>query len=293
MMLYYVFGNVILRLATILARTLLYLSKGGNSMARNKLAGLVKLIDVQLNNTEPEKSFLTDLRRSIEITNSKEYRKGSPSYKPSGMGCIRQMYYVRTGTDPDNMDSTHQLIGICNNGTDTHVRIQTYISKMRENGMDCDYVDVAKFVQAREIPDIEIISQNGMETKLYHKTLNLSFLCDGIIRYRGVYYILELKTEGSNKFWMRQGVDPSHYHQASCYSLALQLDQVIFVYINRDTYDMKSYLFDVTSDMKQEIVGLITNCEDYVQENKVPPKPMDVTSKTCSYCKYRERCARE
>lgn len=262
-------------------------------MARNKLKSLVQLIDTQLNNVDPEKSFLQDLKRSIEMTDQKDFTKGSSSYKPSGMNCIRQMYYVRKGIDPDSADKSFQLIGICNNGTDTHVRIQTYISRMRENGMDCDYIDVAKFVECRELDDLEIVSRSGMETKLYHKSLHLSFLCDGIIKYRGVYYILELKTEGSNKFWSREGVDPAHYNQGACYSLALGLDNVIFVYINRDSYDMKSFMFEVTDDMKNNIVGNILNCEDYVQRETVPPVPASVDPKTCRYCSFRERCGKE
>jgi len=262
-------------------------------MARKGLANLIKLIDVEINNTEPEKAFLLDLKRSIELTDKKDFRKGSPSYKPSSMGCIRQMYYVRNGFEPDSNGSSYQLIGICNNGTDTHVRIQTYVSRMKENDMDCEYVDVAQFVTSRELQDIEIVSQNGMETKLYHKTLHLSFLCDGIIKYRGVYYILELKTEGSNKFWARNGVDPSHYNQATCYSLALGLDNVLFVYINRDSYDMKSYMFNVTTDMKQSITGLLLNCESCVEQNIVPDKPIDVAKKTCDYCNFKQRCSKE
>ena len=261
-------------------------------MPRKGLARVMKLVDVELNNNEPEKAFLLDLKRSIELINQKESRTGSNSYKPSGMSCMRQMYYVRTEaeTDADNMG--YALVGICNNGTDTHVRIQTYISKMKEVGMDCEYVDVAQYVRSRELNDLEIVSQNGMETKLYHKDLKLSFLCDGIIKYRGINYILELKTEGNGKFYGREGVDPSHYNQATCYSLALGLDNVIFVYINRDNYEMKSYMFNVTGEMKQSIVGLITNCEDYVEKKQVPPVD-NVPSKACNYCHYKTQCRKD
>jgi len=262
-------------------------------MARSTLAKLIKTIDLEINNAEPEKQFLADLKRSIELTDKKDFKKGSASYKPSGMNCIRQMYYVRTGQDPDSSEKRFQLIGICNNGTDTHVRIQTYISRMQENGIDCEYVDVAEYVKSRELTDIEIVSQNGMETKLYHKSLHLSFLCDGIIKYKGVYYILELKTEGSNKFWSRDAVDPSHHNQAACYSTALGLDNVLFVYINRDSYDMKSFMFTVTGDMKQNVIGVIDNCETFVESNTVPPKPVSVEKKTCAYCNYKQQCQKD
>lgn len=256
-------------------------------MARNNLGRLMRIIDNELQDIEPEKAFLADLERSIEMTDKKEFQKGSNYYKPSSMGCIRQMYYMRKDAQPDDSNKGFQLIGICNNGTDTHVRIQTYISKMKDNGIDCEYVDVAEYVKSRQLNDVEIISQSGMETKLFHKGLKLSFLCDGIIRYKGVYYILELKTESSNKFWKREGVNPDHYKQATCYSIALGLDKVIFVYISRDNYAMKSFMFDVTGDMKQDLIGLITNCESYVEQDKVPPKPDDPA---CTYCPYKTQC---
>ena len=40
-----------------------------------------------------------------------------------------------------------------------------------------------------------------METKLYHKKLNMSFMTDGIIRYKGKYFIFEFKKETSDKFY--------------------------------------------------------------------------------------------
>lgn len=256
-------------------------------MARNGLAKLMKVIDNELTDVEPEKAFLLDLERSIELTDTKERIPGSNYYKPSSLGCIRQMYYTRKEVKQDETSTGFQLIGICNNGTDTHIRIQTYISKMKDNGIDCEYVDVGEYVKSRELDDIEIVSQSGMETKLFHNKLKLSFLCDGIIRYKGVYYILELKTEGNNKFWARDGVDPAHHRQATCYSTALGIDDVLFVYINRDNYAMKSFMFNVTGDMKQSIIGLLTNCEDFVEQDKVPPKPSYVD---CKYCHYKNQC---
>lgn len=262
-------------------------------MARNKLGSLIKLIDIEVNNSEPEKAFLADLKHSIELTDKKDFVKGSNFYKPSSMGCIRQMYYTRIDAPADEHTGSYSLIGICNNGTDTHVRIQTYISRMKENGIDCEYIDVAEFVNSRELYDVEVVNKSGMETKLFHRTLKLSFLCDGIIKYRGVYYILELKTEGSGKFFNRQGVNPDHYNQATCYSIALGLDNVLFVYISRDTYDMKSYMFNVTDEMKQSVTGMILNCENYVQEKKTPPKPVVPNKKACMYCQFKTQCGKD
>lgn len=258
-----------------------------------RLNNLKKLIELSKNSLSPENSFLSDLKWSIETDDKKERRKPSTFYKPSSMNCIRSMFYTRTGKEEDSSNSSYVFWGICNSGTDTHERVQTAVSHMQANGIDCEWVDVKKFVKERKLDYLEVVSQNGMETKLRHKTLNLSFMCDGLIKYHNHYYILELKTESANKWYNREGVDPSHYHQATCYSLSLGIDEVLFVYINRDIFDMKSFIFTVTDDMKQGIVGLIEECDSYVSRLITPPKPENVAKKTCEYCNYKSLCRKD
>lgn len=258
-------------------------------MGRSTLKNISRLLD-NIEDTLPiEQAFLEDLKRSIELTDKKQFRKPSPTYKPSSMNCIRNMWYQVMNTDVEP-DSNYALIGICNSGSDIHERIQTAVNLMCTNDMDCEYIDVADYVISRGLDNIEIVSKQGMETKLYHKDLNMSFLCDGIIRYRGQYYILELKTESSYKFISRKGVDPSHYNQGTAYSIAFNIDNVIFVYISRDNLDMKAYMFTPTSDMKQDLIGRITECDGYVARNECPPIPEDVSKKSCTYCNYAKRC---
>lgn len=262
-------------------------------MARSSLKNVMRLIETVKDTLPPEQDFLNDLKRSIEMTADKDTRLPSKTYKPSGMNCIRQSYYQITGTQPDESHASYSLIGICNSGTDIHVRIQTAVEQMKENGMDCEYIDVADFVRQRNLEDLDIVSKNGMETKLYHKKFNLSFMCDGIIKYKRHYYILELKTENSYKFMNRKGVEESHYNQATAYSLSFGIDQVLFVYINRDVLDMKAFMFDVTGEMKEGLVGYIENCDGYVRRLIAPPKPENVSKKTCGYCLYRSKCKKE
>lgn len=262
-------------------------------MARNSLKNVMRLIETAKDTLPPEQDFLNDLKRSIEMTADKEQRLPSKTYKPSCMNCIRASYYQIVGIQPDQSVSSYANVGICNSGTDIHVRIQTAVEQMKENGMDCEYVDVAEFVKSRSLDYLNIVSKNGMETKLYHTKLNMSFMCDGIIRYKNHYYILELKTENSYKFMNRKGVDPSHYNQGTAYSLAFGLDEVLFVYINRDVLDMKAFMLNVTDEMKQNLIGYIEECDGYVKRMIAPLKPEDVSKKTCSYCVYKTQCRKD
>ena len=262
-------------------------------MSRNSLKNVSRLIEVAKATLPPEQDFLNDLERSIEMTVDKNQSLPSKTYKPSGMNCIRQSYYQLLGLSPDESSASYALIGICNSGTDIHERIQKAVATMWSNNMDCEYIDVKKYVTSRELDNLEIVSQNGMETKLYHKKLNISFMCDGIIKYKGHYYILELKTESSFKFANRKDVDISHHNQAIAYALAFGIDQVLFVYINRDVLDMKAFMFNVTGDMKQNLVGYIEECDGYVSRQITPPKPENVSKKACSYCIYKTQCRKD
>lgn len=251
---------------------------------------ICRLLDSAKEDAAPEQSFLGDLKRSIEMTEDKAAREPSMTYKPSSMNCIRNMYYQVTGHTRDPQQSSYTLVGICNSGTDTHERVQKYVSDMVNNGIDCEYVNVADYVREHNLDYLEIKEQKGMETKLFHTTLNMSFLCDGIIKYKGKYYILELKTESAYKWQARKGVDPKHFAQGTAYSVAFKIDEVIFVYINRDTLDMKSFMFNPTVEQKSDLVNKIFECDNYVTQKKTPPKPTDVPRSVCEYCQFRSSC---
>lgn len=261
-------------------------------MTRNSLKNVFSLIEQAKGSQSVETSFLNDLKRSIELTEEKNARKPSQTYKPSSMNCIRNMWFQVTGAEPDVSNSSACLVGIFESGTDRHERIQEAVSHMKDNGIDCEYVDVGKYVKYRNLDYLKVIEKKGNETKLYYKSLNLSFMCDGIIRYKGKYYILEIKTESIYKWQNRKGVNEAHYNQVTAYSIALGLDDIIFLYINRDNTDMKAFMFHVTEEMKQTLVGKIERCDEYVKKLTCPPKPKNAGAKLCQYCLYKISCGR-
>ena len=258
-------------------------------MARSQaLINVLKLASVE--ELPIEQQFLNDLKASIELEDQKTSRKPSQTYKPSSMHCIRNMYYQVTGAEIESDRATCELVGICESGTDRHERLQEACMAMKNNNIDCEYVNVADYVKKNKLDYLDIVSQQGNETKLFHKDLNISFLCDGIIKYKGKYYILELKTETNNKFWERQGVNPDHILQGTAYSEALKLSQVIFVYECRDNCAKKAYMLNVTDAMRKSLVDKIHECDGYVSRHIVPPKPTELSKSACAYCNYAKQC---
>lgn len=264
-------------------------------MAKSQaLLNVLNLVDAAKEELPVEEQFLRDLKASIERQDELNSRKPSKSYKPSSLHCIRNMYFQVTGAEPEGDRATSELVGICESGSDRHERIQNAVAAMKDTGIDCEYVNVGEYVTTQQLAgklfDLEVVSQQGNETKLFNKALNISFLCDGVIKYKGNYYILEIKTEVSSKFWDRKDVNPDHILQGTAYSVNLDINKVLFLYECRDNCSKKAFMLNVTDKMKQDLVGKITECDGYVSRLIPPPKPEDVSRKACAYCGYSNLC---
>lgn len=259
-------------------------------MAKTTNKNIHRLINAATQVIPVEQSFVADLLTSIERHELENSRKPSKSYKPSSMNCLRNMYFQITGEPQDGERSSACLIGINESGTDRHERIQTAIIAMKDL-VDCEYLDVETYIKDNNLTHLEVVSKKGIETKLYYSALNLTFLCDGIIKYKGKYYILEIKTETMYNFQMRDAIAPEHIVQGTSYSCSFEIDEVLYLYENRDNCAKKAYILKVTPEMKQELVlSRIEECDGYVSRLIPPPKPLDVRKKTCEYCKYKKAC---
>ena len=56
---------------------------------------------------------------------------------------------------------------------------------------------------------------------------------------------------------------------------------------------MKSFMFEVTEDMKNNLLSYIEECDGYIKRLVCPPKPDNVERKTCEYCTYKAQCRKD
>lgn len=240
---------------------------------------------------EPSQSvadnFLIGLEKSIVVNSKPTKDVKSIYYKPSSLNCLRMMFYYRNSTKIDGVDRTASSIGILHSGEDRHLRIQNAITKMKGNGFDCEWVDVETYIKDNNLTNLEVVSKKEYETTVHNKELDLLFLCDGIVKIGGQYYIVEIKTESANSFYNRMAVAEEHKHQAACYSISFKINRVIFVYENRDLCLKKAFLFTVSQALKNEVIGMIERCNEYVSKKELPVK---IVCKSCNYCDYKKKC---
>lgn len=256
---------------------------------------LAKLINNASKDKTPAEEFLEKLHRAQTMLEKQHREKRPPSdkFSPSSIGgCMRQLAFKVTRAPLDEEQKiSPDLISIGESGTDRHDRIQAVISKMEGLGLGVEWVDVGDYLSDNPVEGTEVIGREGLETKLYNSVINANFRCDGVIKMKGNYYILEIKTETSFKFMQRFSPEPKHIVQASCYAACIGIPDVIFLYENRDLCNKKPFLVHVTDEMIQEnVIGIVETVNSSIESSLLP----EVTSekKECNYCRYTEHCKR-
>ena len=175
-------------------------------MATTSRRKISRLINQSVMKQPLNKAFLTDVMSAIETRDQKYRRKPSQWYKPSSFVCLRQMYFMRTGEVPDVTRTEYNAVGMADTGTRRHVAIQEVLQEMESLGYDWKYLDVSEYLNRKwsegKCLDIEVVGKVGAETKLFHKTLSISFMCDGILERlsTGRCYLFEFKNVISFKY---------------------------------------------------------------------------------------------
>lgn len=257
------------------------------------LKNLAKLVAAANEEKTPAQDFLFMLNETIQRVDAEDNRPPSKSYKPSSLGntCDRMLYFEVTGAEQDGGYADPELVGIGESGTARHENIQNAVMQMQRLGYDCEWIDPEEFVKQRGIKHLKVVERKGNEVKFYHKQLNMRFLCDGIIKLRGVYYVLEIKTETSFKWQPR--TDPAYPHkvQGACYGAAFGIYRVMFLYENRDVCKKKTMVYEVTKEyVEDKVIHRIATVDQYVEDKEVPPKTENV--RDCTYCDYKKICGR-
>lgn len=257
---------------------------------KNSFKNLAKLINQTTKIKELPDAFLFMYNEAVGRLDTP--RKPSPSYHPSSIwGCCRNLYFQIVQADLDagaTMD--YQILEMADSGTDRHERIQKAIIQMQKLGYPIEWVDIEKYLENREDLGTRVKAVKGLEFALFNDIYNMSFRCDGLIRFKGKLYILEIKTEIEMKWIGRTCPSFDHLKQATAYSLALGIEDVMFIYENRNTCAKKIYIQTIETDDRDQIQDKIDYVDSFVKDGIVPPKEESLNN--CKYCNYKKECLR-
>lgn len=214
------------------------------------------------------------------------------TFAPSSFRCKRIQWFRLRGVEPDkpkNADSVLDFTAVV--GTALHKMIQEIL----RDSLGEDWIDVAEYIKVN-VPGAENYttekSEDSLETLVSVSDPPVNFACDGIIRWKGEYILLEIKSSEFSSWSELTDPKPQHVDQTKCYCGLLNLRRVFFMYIDRQYGGVKCY--DVTHpvDNTQTILDTMKEIQE-LAEYQICPEPLDKGDSWCteSHCKYYRKCA--
>lgn len=189
------------------------------------------------------------------------------TFHPSQLrnGCERKMWYEIKGVEPTEpfagkVNSQVQLI--FDVGTWYHIYIQFLLF---QSG---------------------VLKTSELEVK--NEEMLIDGRADGLIEVDGVEYILEIKTINSFGFKkLTTKPKDDHHYQATIYAKNSKVDKIWFVYINKDTCEIKEFVVDADDKLWAEAKTTIKE----VMSSKTAPEricadKLTDTARNCIYCSH-------
>lgn len=229
--------------------------------------------------------FLTEYENFVESEESKRNSKPKGrTFAPSGFRCRRLQWFRLRGTEPDVIRIDRVVSFTAEVGTDRHRAIQSRLSQMP----GIEWVDVETYLKENGFSDYSV-KKNGFETLVSIPSIPVEFACDGIVKYNGEYYLLEIKTSEYESFSKLTAPKPNHIEQVMCYCTFLGLNKVLFLYEDRKFGNLKCFEFSVSYSDKDSILNIISYVKDRVEKNIAPPK-LNTNDVLCTNCPYAKKC---
>lgn len=188
-------------------------------------------------------------------------------------GCPRQMAYDISGTEPS--DRTKRRIGAAlqrtfDVGTWYHIYVQNLLYQLG-------------LLEAAEVPVV-------------NKEKYLNGKADGVFKKEvfGEKVVLEIKTMNSWNYG-KAVFKPfkKHEFQASLYARELGIKKVLYLYINKDTSEMKDFLMPINEEELAAADKKMTKVIESVKEGELPPRPSACTDRLCDLavdCPFATLC---
>lgn len=212
----------------------------------------------------------------------------SQTFAPSSFRCMRRSWFRLRGVQPDiPKEADRRLEFSAELGTACHRVIQ---SNLKEALKD-DWIDVVQYLKDHPIPYAYSVEEDDLETKVHIENPPINFACDGIIRWKDKYYLLEIKTSEYGSFQDLTDVKSQHVEQIKTYASLLNLNNILVVYQDRMYGELKVYemiLHDSERDHILETMDYVLQCVEY----NIAPEGLPKGDSWCTpnMCPYFEKC---
>lgn len=210
------------------------------------------------------------------------------TFAPSAFRCPRVSWFRLRGVQPDIQKKPDRVMEFAAEvGTACHETIQR---RLKANLGD-DWMSVKQYLAEHPIQSKYELEEEELETKISIQDPPVRFACDGIIRWNGKIYFLEIKTSEFASFDELTSPKSQHIEQIRCYSALLGIEDVLVLYQDRQYGELKCYEVHVSHDERQAVLDKMKYVQDMVEANLAPEKlPKGDPWCSSSHCIYYNKC---
>lgn len=219
---------------------------------------------------------------------------------PSGLHCEVAVWAKLHGIEMSSEKRCFEDDGYASSGSDRHKVIQEFLV----NRPEIEWVDIKKFVEENNLPfdvlyEPEVLEVSkkyhitedqacellgSHERLLIHRNKLISFKLDGLIKFEGEYYILEIKT--ASKIACQKAPLEKHQLQGKCYSFLLGVKKVIWIYESREDFKHTIAFQEITDAERDEIRDKLNRIVS-ASDPRILKRAID-----CTRCRYLDWCAK-
>ena len=217
-----------------------------------------------------------------------ETKTPSRTFAPSQIRCKRVSWFRLRGTPPEQETIVDRTLNFTAQvGTACHHNIQETLSKK----LGKDWIDVEEYLNSENRPYRYVCTKNGYETQIEVLDPPIKFAPDGIIFYKGKYWLLEIKTSEYSSFDKLTDPKPQHIDQIKCYATLLNIHDALVLYQDRMYGGLKCYEINITDNDMKQMWDMFAEVQDCVKKNIAPEKlPAGDSRCSPSYCRYYNKC---
>lgn len=222
------------------------------------------------------------------IANSSELKQ--KTFAPSQMRCDRISWFRLRGVQPDvNKTPDKSLNFTAQLGTACHEAIQKRLSEKLGSG----WIEVDTWINDNKelFKDYDLtVTKAGYESRIdMRKPYPVRFGCDGIIRFQNKVRLLEIKTAEASSLQDLVEPKPKHIDQIKCYSMLLQIPDVLFLYQERQFGAMKCFEVNFKeyewTDMRKKMDNVLDCVNSNIAPDKLPQGDPDCNPNMCPFFK--------
>lgn len=219
---------------------------------------------------------------------NKSFEPASKTFAPSSFRCMRRSWFRLRGVQPDVPNSADRKLDFSASiGTACHRIIQANLKEALKN----DWVSVSDYLRDNPIGYACSLEEDGLETKVSIPDIPIRFACDGIIRWKGKLYLLEIKTSEFGSFQELTDTKPQHVDQIKVYASLLKLKNILVVYQDRMYGEFKVYEMTVSDSDIDSVFSTIEYVKQCV-EFEIAPDGLPLNDPWCTpnMCDYYQKC---